>query len=290
MRDLLALKIWLERNKRLRDENQSQLLSSWYLKHIIVHDLQTREKSFFICEKWFSLDKDDCQIERMLPISLDLDKTKFSYLLSKQTKDKMSDDHLWFSIFNRPIHSAFTRLDRLTCCFVLLSMTMLMNIMYYGMDNTPNADGLKIGPVNVTLQQVSVGIITNLIVFPPTLLLIQLYRRIKPRDNHIKKLKKILKEKNMPYSETENNMNEVNEKKSKKTSLKFPWWFKFGAYALSFSLALVSLFFVVMKGIVLGNDQVTKWVTSLIISFLTSVLLTQPIQVLLLMICLFILK
>jgi hypothetical protein len=259
---------------------KKDIISSWYLKHIIIHDLQSRQKSYFICEKWFSLDKNDCQIERMLPISLDREKTEFKYLISRQTKEKLSDGHLWFSIFTRPAQSSFTRLDRLTCCFVLLSISMLMNIMYYGMDSTPNRDGLKIGPVNVTLQQLSVGIITNLIVFPPTLLLIQLFRRIKHRQPRIKKLKKILDEKNLINDDGSSidNLNE-NKKKKKKMSLKFPWWFIFVAYILSFAFASVSLFFVVIKGLVLGDVQVTKWMTSLIISFITSILLTQPIQV-----------
>ena len=37
-----------------------------------------------------------------------------------------------------------------------------------------------------------------------------------------------------------------------------------------------------MKGIEFGDDKVHKWITSLLVSFLTSVLLTQPIQALLL--------
>ena len=276
---MLAVKIWLSAKRNsVRKENHVPQLSSWYLRHIIVHDLQTREKHYFICEKWFSADKNDSQIERVLPVSLDQEKTEFKYLLSKQTKEKMSDGHLWFSIFTRPIQSSFTRLDRLTCCFVLLSISMLMNIMYYGMDTTPNVDGLKIGPVNVTLQQMSIGVITNLIVFPPTLLLMQLFRRIKRRQPRMKLLKKILNEKNLiNNSMDDDDLSEIKNKR--KIPLKFPWWFKFVAYTLSFAFASVSLFFVIIKGIVLGNTQVTKWLTSLIISFITSVLLTQPIQV-----------
>lgn len=31
---------------------KSRQSSSWYLKHLIVTDLQTNEKFIFICEKW----------------------------------------------------------------------------------------------------------------------------------------------------------------------------------------------------------------------------------------------
>jgi hypothetical protein len=38
--------------------------------------LQTREKTYFICEKWFAVDKDDFKIERDLFPSLDEEKRK----------------------------------------------------------------------------------------------------------------------------------------------------------------------------------------------------------------------
>ena len=61
--------------------------------------------------------------------------------------------------------------------------------------------------------------------------------------------------------------------------LKFPWWFKIIAYILSFSFSITSLFFIIVKGITFGDDKVRKWLTSLVISFLTSIFLTQPLQV-----------
>ena len=72
---------------------------------------------------------------------------------------------------------------------------------------------------------------------------------------------------------------EIQDKKKKKTELKFPWWCKIFAYMLSFSFAAVSLFFTIVKGIEFGDEKVQKWLTSLLISFFTSLLLTQPIQV-----------
>ena len=241
----------------------------------MVHDLQTREKAYFICEKWLAIDKDDCKIERIVNLSLDSEKTQYNYLLTKSAKEKFTEDHLWLSVFTRPVQSSFTRLDRLTCCFVLLSISMVMNIMYYGMDNSSNSGGLQIGPyINVTLQQISVGMISSIIVLVPSLLLVQLFKRIKRRQTRISQIKKILNE-DMKIKE-EN----IQKPKSKKTfELKLPWWFKIFAYMLSFAFAGVSLFFVVVKGIVFGDDKVAKWLTSLIVSFFASILLTQPLKV-----------
>jgi len=179
--------------------------------------------------------------------------------------------------------SSFTRLDRLTCCFVLLCITMLMNIMYYDLNDSSSStsSGLQIGPyINLTLQQISIGVITNLIVFPPSFLLVQLFKRSKRRHTRLSKIKKLLNEYN-PGNSVENEKNNQNQTKKGRRSfeLKFPWWFKIVAYALSFLMACVCLFFVIVKGIVFGDEKVTKWITSVLVSFVSSVLLTQPLQV-----------
>jgi hypothetical protein len=266
--ELQALKIFHDNSGK--DGNQS----SWYLKNIVVQDLQTRNKFLFICEQWLAVDKGDSQIERVLHLSQEQEQRDYKYLLEKQAKHKLSDEHLWFSIFARPVQSAFTRLDRVTCCFVLLSISMVMNIMYYDLDKSESngGAGLKIGPyLNITLQQISVGIITSIIVFLPSILLVGLFRRTKRRHTGIEKLRKILENPNVKQD------NPTVKKPSFK--LQFPWWFKVFAYLFAFALAAVSLFFVIIKGIVLGNEKVTSWIISLVISFFSSLFLIQPLKV-----------
>ncbi len=36
--------------------------SSWFLKYIIVRDLQTMEKFHFICQRWFAVEKEDQKV------------------------------------------------------------------------------------------------------------------------------------------------------------------------------------------------------------------------------------
>jgi polycystin 1L2 len=128
--------------------------ASWFLKFVIVHDLQTREKNYFICNKWLAVDQDDGQIDRILPASGVKQKQELAYLVEKETKDNLRDGHLWFSIIGRPMLSTFTRTDRLTCCFVLLYITALINIMYYESDTSPNTGLFKIGPFSLSQTQV----------------------------------------------------------------------------------------------------------------------------------------
>lgn len=132
--------------------------------------------------------------------------------------------------------------------------------------------------------------ITNLIIFPPSFLLLQIFRKSRPRDKDIKstKLKKVIEtqiqnshgvsEQNEPPESTEK------PKKIKKKQNRFmlPWWFKIIGYVLAACIVAVSIFFIIVKGISFGDSLCRQWLTSFLISVVTSVLLTQPIQVALL--------
>ena len=140
---------------RVWHDNRGGSDASWFLKFIIVHDLQTREKFYFICNDWLAVDEGDGEIVRILPVATSREKTDLLYLIETQTKGNMRDDHLWFSLIARPTLSSFTRTDRLTCCIVLLYMTMLMNIMYYEMDKSSTSVGaLVVGPFSLSSAQV----------------------------------------------------------------------------------------------------------------------------------------
>ncbi|ELU11187.1 hypothetical protein CAPTEDRAFT_119210, partial [Capitella teleta] len=43
--------------------------ASWYLSKILVEDLQSGRKYFFLCNKWLAVDEDDGVIDRILPVS-----------------------------------------------------------------------------------------------------------------------------------------------------------------------------------------------------------------------------
>ena len=167
-------------------------MASWYLKYVVVHDLQTREMNYFICDKWLAIERGDGLINRLLPVSCDKQKTEFKYLIKKSAKYSLRDRHLWFSILARPIQSSFTRLDRLTCCVVVLYLTMLANILYYDAENISNPNALKVGPFTLAPEQLSIGIISDLIVLPASYLLIQLFRRSRNRITKTQRLRTIL--------------------------------------------------------------------------------------------------
>ena len=178
---------------------------------------------------------------------------------------------------------------------------MLMSLLYY--DITEVADpsqGLTLGPITITIQQISIGVITNLICSPPSILLVKLFtktsRRVtrstklriaikKIKRNHFKHNKKsedrkirrkLKKERKMNADLRKPKISKVKQLKAKKM---LPWWFKIIAYLLSYTISGLCIFFIIVKGINFGNDKCTAWVQSTFVSLFSSALVTEPIQV-----------
>jgi polycystin 1L2 len=162
-------------------------MASWFLKFIIVHDIQTREKFYFLCQNWLAVENGDGQIERCLFVALDAQKTQLSYLIEKQAKNYVFDYHLWLSVFIRPVKSTFTRLDRVTCCFVFHYISMLLNLLYYDSMLTQtlsNISSMRFDSslFSFTLEQILVGILIDVLTYFPLLFLAFLFRRAKSRE------------------------------------------------------------------------------------------------------------
>ncbi len=82
----------------------------------------------------------------------------------------MSEGHIWFSVFSRPPSNKFTRVQRCTCCFVLLLTAMLLNILYYDQAaeakaNTNTSSSLALGPLYITSEQVCSILFIDLKIF-----------------------------------------------------------------------------------------------------------------------------
>jgi len=189
LNNLSYLRIWHDNSGKFNN-------ASWFLRYVIVIDLQTKQKHYFLCEKWLAVEKQDGLIERLLPLSTEVQKTQLIRLVKKEAKEKFKDSHLWLSIFFKAKQSTFSRLDRTLCAFCLLYMSMVMNLAYYTVSSAPVQPGsaLVIGPLIITFQQIIIGVMCNLFVMPPTILLMMLFSKSKRRFTQLQLLKKKLNE------------------------------------------------------------------------------------------------
>lgn len=94
------------------------------------------------------------QVDRVLPVAGPEQLLEFSHLFSHNTRKKLSDDHLWYSVIARPPASRFTRLQRVSCCLLLLYTNMLANALFYGQVSNTSANAFTLGPFSLSLEQV----------------------------------------------------------------------------------------------------------------------------------------
>nr|XP_034310453.1 uncharacterized protein LOC105340501 isoform X2 [Crassostrea gigas] len=162
---------------------------SWYFSRLQVQDLQTGDKYFFICEQWLSVDDEDGMIDRIVPVAGKAELTSFNYLFWQKTKHNLADGHLWFSIFQRPARSNFTRVQRLTCCLTLLFTTMVVSLAWYQTDTNPSPTEFKVGPVSLSLTGVYIGIMSGIMSFPINFIIVLIFRNARPRPEKKNKFK-----------------------------------------------------------------------------------------------------
>ncbi|KAF8772030.1 Polycystic kidney disease protein 1-like 2 [Argiope bruennichi] len=275
--------------------------ASWYLKHVVVKDIITGYKYEFIAERWFAVEEGDGLIDHLIPVAGKEQMTEFSHLFPNASRRSLTDNHLWLSVFTRPARSRFTRLQRLSCCLAILYLSMLTSAMWYETTpEQPSPGAFKFGPLSLSPEQIAVGLMSNLIVFPPSFVMIILFRKSRARElrpSHVnvalekqyEKWRKTYglsmdrKLSKMPATEMRRPRPSVDEeahsgRPSKKKCL-LPWWCAHLSWCLVILSVASSVFFLWAYGLQFGNIRTGKWLTSMVISLLSSVLLTEPLKI-----------
>ena len=262
---------------------------SWYLHRIMVHDIQTDAKAWFICDRWLAVEEDDGCVDRTLIPATKDELTSFNLLFSTEARKKLTDGHLWFSVFTRPAKSNFTRVQRLSCCLSITLCTMLANAMFYEVnDQSSKGTSVHLGPFIFSVEQLSIGITSSLIVLPANVLIVTFFRKARapvnkkslPKDAHTQEQKSEVTVKAKEADKGTDNPNEDDNKKNKKKEKRtLPHYFVYIAYSLIFLCSTVSATFTIFYGLTFGKEKSASWLSAIMISFCQDVLISQPLKV-----------
>ena len=74
-------------------------------------------------------------------IKTDADFTAY-YLMKSNGTTKIKNDHVWFSVFSRPVRSRHTRKQRVSLCMAYVCLSFLAGAMLYKEGSERIADGL----------------------------------------------------------------------------------------------------------------------------------------------------
>ncbi|XP_075881413.1 polycystin-1-like protein 2 [Nelusetta ayraudi] len=169
------------RNLRLQHDNSGGG-PSWYINKVTVQDLQTRQVWQFLCGCWLSADRGDGMTKKTFNAAKNNEIASFRNIFQTRTSTGFRDEHIWVSIVDPPSRSPFTRAQRVSCCMSLLLCTMAINIAFWNIPVDQTSPVLfSLGSLQITWQEIMVGVESGLLMFPINILIITIFRSIRPR-------------------------------------------------------------------------------------------------------------
>lgn len=126
---------------------------SWFLNEITIEDCQTKTTWIFPCVKWLAVERGDGCLERLLKGRVSQQKIGFRHEFNDRTTRAFADSHLWFSVATKQPSNGFTRVQRLSCCLLLIFSSMVANAMFYRVGGA-SEQTIQVGPLKLSLRQV----------------------------------------------------------------------------------------------------------------------------------------
>ncbi|XP_041368785.1 polycystic kidney disease protein 1-like 2 isoform X2 [Gigantopelta aegis] len=242
---------------------------SWYLNEIVVKDVQTEDIWHCLYNKWLRVHKGNGTPQADIPAveNATFAKKRFYQFMQTMSRD-LRDEHIWLSIFSKPPTSKFTHVQRLTCALSLVLSMMLTSIMFHGIPQDDPEDQIDFGDFHFSLVDFVIGIESALIVFPIIMIIILLFKLIKPKPHTVLK----------SYEPVGDKMKLHEKKKDIFSKLRLPWYFVYVAYFVAVTTSLICSYFVMLYGLEYGYNKSVAWLISFFTSFFQSALVTEPVK------------
>ncbi|XP_065660241.1 uncharacterized protein LOC101238025 isoform X4 [Hydra vulgaris] len=260
----------------------------WYIKNIVITDLQTEKKYLFIFQRWIAVDCSS-SLDCVIPVASNEESTNFTYVFQTKAHNKFLDEHLWFSVFARPPKSNFTRCQRLSVAVSLIMTSMMISTLFY--QRVPPAKPAienKFG-FTFTYSMVFLLLVSSLAKLPLQLLIIKIFRLklkhfkyVKNNPNSFIESSKIKEKKKVytlyPLHNVSNvSLDEQQNTHSKKSRL-FNGCLYLGWFVCVANIIVCS-FIVFLNGTAFGNAKSLTWLSSVTIDLVKDIFIIEPMKI-----------
>ena len=72
---------------------------------MLIHDVQTGVVTRFVANQWLAIDRGTYEDDITIHATSEDDVLDSNYRLKSSGGNSLSDDHLWWSVFSRPLRS-----------------------------------------------------------------------------------------------------------------------------------------------------------------------------------------
>uniref|UniRef100_A0ABM5EU61 Polycystin-1-like protein 2 isoform X2 n=1 Tax=Pogona vitticeps TaxID=103695 RepID=A0ABM5EU61_9SAUR len=162
-----------------RAPQATTLTPAEYVTQVTVQDLQERGRFHFPCHAWLTRGEDGlCAPQHFLAAPRD---PTFWTIFWQRVLCGFRDEHSVLLVLRPPPHTAFTRVQRISCFWCLLLCSSLISLMFWETaDESPPL--LSVGSYfSFAWKDVAVSAESALIAFPINFLLVFLFQNTKPR-------------------------------------------------------------------------------------------------------------
>ena len=233
---------------------------SWFISEILAVDCQTGQQWLFSCHRWLALERDDGDTLGRFYANDFREDDEFKRTFSALRRNGFADDHLWFSVIKKQPRNHFTRVQRASCCWSLLMLSMVTSAMFYEKED-PLEKKIQIGPFLLTRSQLIIALESALTVLPASLLIVFLFRKSEPKRN------------------TQGRRYHL-EKSKKKPFCLLPHFCVYIGWFLCIGTAITSALFTVFYSLMWGGEKSKRWLATVVLSLTGDVIISQPIKIL----------
>ena len=241
----------------------------------------------FLCDKWLAVEQDDGMVERIIPVTSHQALTSYDQLISEHARFNATENHLWLSMVIRPQQSTFTRVQRLTCAYALLFLTMITSCMFFKSDEEVRPNQVSIGIIKFSLTTLYVSFISILIATVPIFIVTFIFKKSRPKEtaNNQSMTKKTddqigfndVKDEDTPEEENDYSEDCVNFYKEERLPL--PHGMVYVGWTILILAILSSAFFVILYSMEFGKTKSEEWLSTFVFSFFESLFVLDPINV-----------
>lgn len=266
------------------------IFSMQYLYYVVCKSMIKYSFMFcfrftFLCDKWLAVEQDDGMVERIISVTSHQTLTSYDQLISDHARFNATENHLWLSMIIRPQQSTFTRVQRLTCAYALLFLTMITSCMFFRTDNEVRPNQVSIGIIKFSLTTLYVSFISILIATVPIFIVTFIFKKSRPKEtsNSLDKKKNDRK----PFSDVQNEKEAEDEDVFmddyfnfyKEERLPLPHGMVYVGWTILVLAIVSSGFFVILYSMEFGKTKSEEWLSTFVFSFVESLFVLDPINV-----------
>lgn len=243
--------------------------SSWFLDQAHLVDINNDQRWDFFHHSWLCLHKGSGSLKATIKSADPGNETRsFKTLFYSVSSVDLAEHHLWASVITRPLRNQFSRVQRASCCLGLLCLAMVCNAMFYQVNRVPD-ESIQIGPLQMSLRRLIIGIKSSLIIAPLSLIITGAFR-----------YRKIKRQKQRLIGDIEESFNVERTAATRSRWCSLPYSFLYIAWFLCLSVIFVSATITVFYSLQWGKQTSNMWLASVVASCVQDIFFWQPAKVL----------